>query len=311
MKNKNSDISFVFFGSSEYSVMVLDELEKAGFLPSLVVTLPDKPRGRGLNIQANPVKTWALNHKIEVLTPLKLDSSFTNTLNAKPCEKNSSIIFSQSEISQGKPYTLFLVVAYGKIIPKAVLDIPKFGTLNLHASLLPKYRGASPIESAILNDEKENGVTIMQIDEQMDHGPILVSSKVQIENWPLKSKEFGKKLVIEGAKLLIEVMPKWIAREIKEIPQNDAEATYCKKIKKENGLLDLNDADPYKNFLKIRAYDGWPGTYYFTERKGKKIRVIVKDAEFLSGELKIKRVLPEGGKEMNYDDFVRGLGKKN
>ena len=267
--------------------MVLDELEKAGFSPSMVVTMPDKPKGRGLNIQANVVKTWALNRKIEVLTPLKLDSSFTNTLNANR-------------------YTLFLVVAYGKIIPKSVLEIPKFGVLNLHASLLPKYRGASPIESAILNDEKENGVTIMQIDEQMDHGPILASSKVQIENWPPKSKELGKKLVIEGAKLLIEIMPKWIAVYIKAIPQNENEATYCKKIKKEDGLLDLS-ADPYKNFLKIRAYDGWPGTFYFAERKGKKIRVIVKEAEFLSGELKIKRVLPEGGKEMNYDDFVRGL----
>jgi len=134
MKTMNN-IPFVFFGTPEFAVSILEELKDAKIVPSLIVTAPDKPKGRGLVLTPPPVKIWAQLHNIPVVQPAKLDNDFTEKL------KNSS-------------YKLFVVAAYGKIIPKAVLDIPTNGTLNVHPSLLPKYRGASPIQSQILADEK-------------------------------------------------------------------------------------------------------------------------------------------------------------
>lgn len=280
-----SEIKYVFFGSSRFSVLVLDEMKKAGILPIAVVTTPDKPQGRKMIVTPTEVKVWAQKRNIPVYDAEKLDDTFADNLTKLNCD-------------------LFVVASYGKIIPAKIIDIPKHKTLNIHPSLLPKYRGASPLQSAVLDDAKDTGITIMRIDEKMDHGPIVAQEKVHIDEWPVY-EEFEEMMARVGGKLLAQTIPKWIVGNIKESEQNHDEASYTKKIIKEDGLIDLS-ADPYLNFRKIQAYHVWPQAYFTIEHNGKSMKVKVTLASFENGKLKISRVLPEGGKEMSYDDFVRG-----
>src|SRR3989344_1586198 len=281
---QNKKISFIFFGTSEFSVFVLDELKKLGLVPNLVITTPDKPKGRKLIITPSEVKIWADNNRIEILQPEKLDTIFAEKLKAIKSD-------------------FYLVASYGKIIPEIILDIHPHKTLNIHPSLLPKLRGASPIQSAILK-EKETGVTIIELDKEMDHGPIVAQEKVNILEWPPRKDALEKILAQTGGKLLASILPKWLSRKIKSKPQNHNEATYTKKIEKTDGLIDLNN-DPYENYKKIRSFYGWPGTYFFLEKNGKKIRTIIKNASFKDGKLEIKCVLPEGKKEMDWGSFSK------
>lgn len=282
----NQDCQFAFFGSSDFSLGVLDELAKNDLLPNIIITTPDKPKGRGLVLTPPSVKLWAEARKIRVIQPEKLDSALCEKLRAVACP-------------------LFIVASYGKIIPKSVLEIPRGGTLNVHPSLLPKYRGPSPIQSAVLSGDEETGVTIMLLDEQMDHGPILARS--EFSNKMPTATELSEKLAAEGGKLLAETIPKWLAGEIKPTPQDHSKATYTKKITKEDGLIDL-DGGQRQNFLKFQAFAGWPGAYFFVSlSNGKKIRVAIKKADFENGIFKIRSVVPENKKEMPYEIFLRSL----
>lgn len=279
----------VFFGTPHIAVGALEQLHVSGLTPYLVVTNPDRPQGRKMVLTSPPAKVWADNNHIPVLQPESL--------------KNSDVI----ETLQQTNADLFVVVAYGNIIPEAILAIPKHGTLNLHPSLLSKLRGASPIRSAILENMRETGVTIMLLDEEMDHGPILAQREISIpeEKWPMRGQELDSLLAEAGAVLLAETVPKLLDGTIKPREQNHETATYCKKITKEMGEINLED-DPYQNLLKIRAFDGWPGTYFFMERSGKKMRIKIVDAELAEdGTLKILRVIPEGKKEIAYTEFMK------
>ncbi|MBI2120041.1 MAG: methionyl-tRNA formyltransferase [Parcubacteria group bacterium] len=276
-------IKFAFFGTPQFAVGVLGELEKHGFLPSLVVTAPDKPRGRKLVITPPEVKVWSQKRNIPVLQQGKLDISKFKIQNSK--------------------FDVFVVVAYGKILPKAILALPKYGVLNVHPSLLPRLRGASPIQSAILGEDK-TGVTIMLLDEEMDHGPIVAQKEYAFDELPPKASVLEKDLAKLGGEMLAETLPKYVAGETKPTPQDHHAATYTKKIQKEDGLLDLSD-DPIKNIRKIKAFDVWPRAYFFHEASGKKIRVIVTDAKLHNGKLLITKVLPEGKTEMMYEEFLR------
>lgn len=276
---------FAFFGTPHLAVWVLDALKEHGIVPSLIVTNPDTPQGRKLVLTPTAVAAWAEKEQIPVIKP--------ETLN------------DPEVIAKLSAYDLFIVVAYGKMIPKTILDIPKHGTVNVHPSLLPKLRGSSPIRTAILEEEDPTGVTVMLLTPGMDEGPILAQKEVSIpkEMWPPKGRDLDEILFKEGAQLLIETLPRWIAGEIAPQEQDHAQATYSQKITKNMGLLDL-DGDPYGNLLKIRAFDGWPGTYFF--HNGMRVKVI--DAELKDGKLLLTRVIPEGKKEMNYEDFLRSQG---
>ena len=300
--HNSGSIKFAFFGSSRLSVIVLDELKKLGFIPSLVITTPDKPQGRKLVLTSNIVKLWAIENSISVLDPTKLDGTFVDLLK----KSTSSSDFATSRDSSG--IQLFIVASFGKIIPEAVLSIPPKGTLNIHPSLLPRYRGPSPLPSAMLDDVKKTGVTIMKVDGEMDHGPIVAQKQITITEWPIYEK-FEEMMAIEGAKLLADTIPKWMSGMITEKPQDHAAATYTKKVAKEDGLIYINDpkADQYLNFRKIQAYHEWPQAYFIADRRGQKIRVKITQASFTTGKLQIEKVIPEGGKEMNYEDFLRGL----
>ena len=216
-------------------------------------------------------------------------------------------------------WDVFVVASFGAILPQAFLDIPKRGVLNVHPSLLPRLRGPSPIRSAILNDEKETGVSIMLLDEKMDHGPLVAQKKVSVDppagGWPPHGKALDALLAHEGGKLLAQVLPLWVAGEIEAREQNHDLATYCKQFEKEDGLLDLS-ADAYQNLLKIRALEGWPGTYAFFERPstrsgqaGKRLRIQILDAHVDANKLVIDSVKPEGKKEMSYAAFLNSGAK--
>ena len=286
---KNNNPAFVFFGTAEFSIAVLNELKDAGFIPSLIVTSEDKPQGRKLVITSPPVKKWGEQHDTMVIQPKTLKKNLPPEIINPPANR----------------WDFFIIAAYGKILPSSILDLPKHGTLNVHPSLLPKLRGASPIQAAILKDERQTGVTIMLVDEEVDHGPIIAQAKVTIEDWPPKAHTLRDLLAHVGGELLAETIPPWLNGNITPEKQDESKATYIDKIKKEDGLIDLND-DPYENFKKIQAFDIWPGAYFFTLRRGKKIRVKIADAEFKDKKLTITRVIPEGKKEMSYQDFLRG-----
>lgn len=273
---------FAFFGTSHIAVYVLEALEKAGFLPELVVTVAEKAKGRGLAMQSSAVESWASARGIV-------------------------LAYDWKEFEE-QQWDVAIVCDYGKIIPEKILAVPQHGCLNVHPSLLPRLRGSSPMRSLILNDEKTTGVSIIALDEQMDHGPIVAQKKVEISNWPPRNSELETTLLTEGGALLAKILPLYLAGEIEPQPQNHDVATYCGKFTKEDGLLDLA-GDVRKNLLKIRAFEGWPGTYAFFERAGKKVRVQILDAHLDSDKLIIDTVKPEGKREMSYEEFLRSGAK--
>jgi methionyl-tRNA formyltransferase len=281
----------VFWGTSRFSIIVLDEMAREGFLPTLIVTAPPKPKGRHLELTPSEVKVWADLHAVPTLEPAEIKSEdFVSTL--------------------GTDWDLFIIVSYGKIVPRSIIEMPKQGTLNVHPSLLPKLRGASPLQSAILEDvpvgsTHETGVTIMQIDEEVDHGPIVAQEKITLENWPPKGSELEETLGILGGKLLVKTIPQWLDGKITPVAQNHEQATYTKKITKDSGHINL-ETDPERMYRKVRAFDIWPRTYFITERSGREIRVVVTDAKIEDGKLVPLRVIPEGKREMPYEDFLRG-----
>ncbi|HTK33619.1 MAG TPA: methionyl-tRNA formyltransferase [Candidatus Paceibacterota bacterium] len=299
-----SPIPFVYFGSSRLSVIVLDELLRLGYKPSLIVTTPDKPQGRKLILTANVVKTWAIEHGIPVLDPIKLDDVFLANLKLVTCN-------------------LFIVASYGKIIPDKIIELPTHKTLNIHPSLLPQYRGASPLPTAILEDTKKTGVSIMQLDAEMDHGPVIAQKKIDItehfKDWPTY-EDFEEFMAKQGAQLLAESMPAWVAGKITPQEQDHSKATYTKKLTKEDGLIDFSIGElknlaqipfdrAYTIFRKIQAFHEWPQAYFFIEKDGAKLRIKITEAVFEGETLMINKVIPEGKKEISYSDFVRNYLK--
>ncbi len=273
--------NFIFFGTPDVASETLEILKEAGLLPSLIVTSPDKPQGRKMLVTSPPVKTWATKNNIPYLQP----------------EKLNGLEFRDS-------FDLFIVVAYGKIIPKNIIEIPKLGSINIHYSLLPKYRGASPVESAILNGEGFTGVSIQKMEFKLDSGPIIAQEKVSINNRE-KAPDLRKRLIRIGAELLVKILPNYLENKITAIPQEEKEATYCQKIKKEGGLVDLVAEPPSMLYNKFRAYAGWPSIFFFVNGK----RIKITDAILENGKFIIKKVLPEGKKEIKYEDFLKIQGK--
>lgn len=288
-------INFVFFGTSEFSKIILDELKICGFVPKAIVSSPDQPVGRKMIITPPPTKIWADKRGIISFQPKTLRE-----------EKDPGVTEKVKKLTD-ETADLFIVASYGKIIPKEILEIPKHGTLNVHPSLLPKLRGPSPIRSSILS-ENETGVSIMLLDPEVDHGPII--SQEKIIEWPGSeppyAKELEELLAHRGGKILARILPDWVAGKINPEEQDHDKATFTKKIEKENGELNLNDL-PENNLRKVRAYQGWPYAYFFIEKNGQKMRVKITEANIREGQFNISKVIPEGKKEMSYEDFKRGL----
>lgn len=271
----SNSIKFAFFGTDAFAVKVLDTLKEQGLIPSLIVAPPDKPVGRKQIITPPPTKIWATIHNIQIIQP--------DNLKTIPTELSNN------------NFDIFVTASYGKIIPQTILDLPKLGALNIHPSLLPKYRGASPLEYTILNGDAETGVAVMLMDAEMDHGPILKIAKHQINPNQITYLELRDKLAELGANTLAEVLPDFVSGQTKPTEQNHNEATYTKLIKKEDGEIDPF-GDPETAWRKYRAFIEWPGVYFFKDDK----RIIIKKARFNNGQFLIERVIPEGKNETNW-----------
>lgn len=248
---ERSDLKIVFMGTPEFSATCLDSLIAGGFNIVLAVSQPDKPVGRKHIITAPPVKELALSHGIEVFQPdsMKSDEAF-------------------EKISAVAP-DLVVTAAYGKILPKRVLDIPKYGCINVHASLLPKYRGASPVQNAILNGDEVTGVTIMNMDVGMDTGDILTTVEVPIDI-NIHTDSLMNELAVAGSSLLIPTIDDLVEGKITPVPQDESLATSCPMIKPDQGEFswDMKASDIHN---RVRALSTWPGAYTFVG--GKKFKV--------------------------------------
>lgn len=269
-----------FFGTPDITLPILDALKDAGFLPAVIVTAPDRPIGRHATITPPPAKVWALAHNVPVIQPEKLDADFLSQLSNINCQ-------------------LSVVVAYGKIIPESVITAPAFGTLNIHYSLLPKYRGASPVEAAILAGETATGVTIQQMVFKLDAGPVLAQQTIAIGDTET-APELLEKLNTAAAPMLVEIVKQFAScATVPATPQDNKFTTSCGKIKKEDGELVSTDTDDTK-WRKYRAYFDWPGVFFFdTDNK----RIKITKAEFAFSKFRILKVIPEGKKEMDYKNL--------
>jgi methionyl-tRNA formyltransferase len=198
----------------------------------------------------------------------------------------------------------FVVAAYGKILPQALLDIPPKGTLNVHPSLLPRLRGPSPIQSAILQGEQKTGVSIMLLDALMDHGPLLAQEESPMEVM-IPARALEAALAEQGGSLLARTIPAWLGGSITPQQQDHTQATFCRLLKKEDGYVDLTTATATEALRIIRGCDGWPTAYTFFERRGERVRVQLLSAHSDADTLCIDTVKPEGKGEMKYADFLR------
>lgn len=280
-------ISYVFFGTPRFAARALDELTAANLLPELIVTAPDKPAGRGLELTPPAVKEWAIAHNIPYIQPASLKDI-------------------PSELT-AKKFDVFVVAAYGKILRESILSLPTHGCVNLHPSMLPRFRGASPIESQILADEHPVGVSVMCMDAEMDHGDIIAQQPLTIPNWPINRQILTELLAIQNGTLVASVLPKYVSGELTPTPQNHDLATYTKKINKADGELDLT-APGRENYLKYLAYDGWPGTYFFIQKNGTPLRVKITLASFQNDTFIVERVIPEGKGEQAFSEFANAHG---
>lgn len=297
----------VFMGTPDFSVPTLQSLIDEKYDVVGVVTQPDKPKGRGRTMQFTPVKELAVKYGIPVLQPVKL--------------KNDDVFF--EELKALKP-DVIVVIAFGQILPDRVLELPKYGCINIHASLLPKYRGAAPIQWAILNGEKETGVTTMMMDSGLDTGDMILRKVIPIEEKETGGSLFDK-LAYAGGDLIIETLKQAEAGTLKRIPQNNDESNYVSIIKKEYGHMDFTKSALELERL-IRGLNPWPSA--FTSLHGKTLKVwdadvvetvseekpgtilsVDKDSfTVMTGEgaLKILELQLEGKKRMMTEAFLRG-----
>ena len=310
-------MKIVFMGTPDFAVGALRSLHEAGHEITLVVTQPDKPKGRGKEMAFSPVKIAAEELGIPVFQPVKI-------------RLPESVEYLKSVEAD-----VFVVAAFGQILTKEILEMPKYGCINIHASLLPMYRGAAPIQWVILNGEKEAGVTIMQMDEGLDTGDMLLSDKITLAE-DETGDSLHDKLSEMGARLIVEALAKLEAGTLERRPQPEGPLFYAKMLKKEMGNLDFTKgAEELER--TVRGLYSWPGAYTYYHGKVLKvikadvaadeelaaadgatvdknvqcgaIVLVTKEAFFVKcadGFLKITGVKPEGKKAMNVHDFLLG-----
>jgi methionyl-tRNA formyltransferase len=274
-------VPFAFFGTPYVARDTLASLLAAGYRPEVVITSPDAPRGRGLSVEPCATKEFALAEGIPVLTPVVLDAEFLSSLAPYGCR-------------------YAIVVAYGKLLPQAAIDAFPLGILNVHYSLLPKYRGAAPVEAALRAGDTETGVTIQRMVLKMDAGDILSQERTQIEP-DETARELRPRLIALGSEVLIRTLPHFTHDTAASIPQDPAFATHAPKIRKDERLLILSNQTPSlarENWNTYRAYAEPPGTYFFATKKGQqngqRLRVKIAEATYEDGIFHVSRIVPEG-----------------
>ncbi len=273
---KNTKI--IFWGTPDLTLHYLEALEREGYEIVAVVTLPDRPVGRKQIITSPAPKLWAEARNIPVLQPEKLTEHFAEELESLHTD-------------------LSVVVAYGKIIPENIISIPTHGTINIHYSLLPRWRGATPVESAILAGDTETGVSIQNMVYELDAGDVLAEEKIELFGNEFR-EDLRETLSSLGAGLLVSTIPKIIDGTIQKKTQDISLVTKAKILKKEDGKIELNE-DAETLWRKWRAFSPWPGLFFFKDGK----RIKITQARFEHGKFIIEKVIPEGRKEISWEDF--------
>ncbi len=296
----------VFMGSPEFAIPSLDILCRSYEIVG-IVTQPDRPAGRGRALRPSAVKSWGLSNNVKIIEPQQV--------------KAPDVI---DQIKAWDPDAI-IVAAYGQILSKPLLDLPPHGCLNIHASLLPRWRGAAPVHAAILHGDRVTGVTIMRMDEGMDTGPIL--SHRELEILPDETcGDLSTRLSLVGAELLIETLPDYFLGDLLPTSQDDTQATYAPMLKKSDGALDFN-LSAERLARQVRAYEPWPGAFFYWNDR----RIVVRKACALPGDnvpgfvsvtldgfpaiytstgaLKLDLVQPAGKDVMPGDAYLRGAKK--
>lgn len=285
MKN----LKYIFYGTGPLAEAAIYTLYHHGLVPIAIVTKPDAPVDRAQVITAPIIKTWAISKGIKVYQPENLKEE-NNILNN---------FLKENKID------LAIVASYGKIIPGYLLKIPTHGTLNIHPSMLPLYRGPSPIESQILDGMTSIGLSIMELDSGMDSGPVYIQTEIPIptpnEDW--NSKTIERMCGRSGADLIVQILPFIIEGALKPIAQDSSKVTICKFIKKEQGEV-VFPFDPVELKNKWHALRPWPGVFFFVKHGDKNLRVKINQIDIST--LDILRVTPEGKSEMDWESFRRG-----
>ena len=296
----------VFFGSPDFAVPTLRALIDSPYRPVAVITQPDRGAGRGRRLRRPPIAEVAVEAEIRVLQPPRL--------------RDPEAV---AEIAALAP-DLQVVAAYGQLLPPAVLDAPRHGTLNVHASLLPRWRGAAPVSAAIAAGDAETGATIMLVDETEDTGPVLTQRATPIGERETAG-ELSQRLAELGAALLLETIPRWLAGEITPQPQNAALATRARRVRKEAGAIDWEQSAA-QIARNIRAYTPWPGAFALLD--GQRVRIAAAAAEQGTSEagkivsvdadairvgagegiVAVERLQRAGKRELSAAEFARGAG---
>ncbi len=305
-------MKIIFMGTPDFSVGPLEALIEAGYEISLVVCQPDRPKGRSGELCPCPVKECAVKHGLKVFQPERI--------------KRPEAV----EELKKYPADVFVVSAFGQILSKEILTMPRYGCINIHASLLPKYRGAAPIQYAVINGDKESGVTIMQMDEGIDTGDILLQKSVEIDSEETGGSLFDK-LSAVGSELIVEALELLEKNELKPVKQDDTLSSHVGMLKKEDGLINWRkDAAVIERL--IRGTDPWPGAYTYFRSKILKIwkaEAVMQSAradgvgvkpgsitaidrecfyvECGNGSLKVTELQAEGKKRMSSADYLRGI----
>ncbi len=299
-------MKIIYMGTPDFAVGPLQALVEAGHEITAVVTQPDKPKGRSSQLIPPPVKAYAMTQNLTVLQPEKIKTP--------------------EAVAELRKYEadLFVVAAFGQILSKEILDMPKYGCINIHASLLPKYRGAAPIQWSIIDGEKETGVTIMQMDVGLDTGDILTQKIVPIEDDDTGESLFDK-LCVAGSELLLDTIPQIEAGTLSPVKQDESKSTYAKMLRKELGNIDFTKSAK-EIWCLVRGLNSWPSAYTYYNNKTMKIwraepvaensdapagTLVRKDKESIfvqtgEGMLRILEIQMEGKKRMSVKDFMLG-----
>lgn len=297
-------IPIIFFGTHQFAAIILESVIKSGLFDiKMIVTMPDRPAGRSQELQKTAVKMVAEKYYLAIDQPSTL----------------------KNYVLPNEDYLLNLIVDYGLIIPENIIEKPVLGSINIHPSALPKYRGASPIQSALMAGEKETAISIMLIDDRMDHGPILLQEKIDIdkdETFP----ELYTRLALRAGLLILHILPQYICGKIKPIPQEHEQATFTKILCREDGKIDFSGKNADEIYNLYRGLTPWPGIYTIWNRKRLKLleisptkknitpaKALVENKRLFIGTQKdsveIKKLQLEGKKPMNTKDFLIGYGR--
>ncbi|MCL4437625.1 methionyl-tRNA formyltransferase [Patescibacteria group bacterium] len=290
-----NNLRYVFFGTPDFAAIVLEKLIRGGFKPEIIICNPDKPAGRNKALTLPPVKIIAQKYKLNISQPERLSDAYNSIADLNP--------------------ELMIVAAYAKIIPEKFLIVPELGTIGVHPSLLPKYRGSSPIQSAILNGEKETGTTLFMLDEKMDHGKIIAEARLPISEKD-NYESLTEKLAELSGDLLVKTLPEFLKNHISPEIQNESNATYTAKIKTEDAFIEPRElvsainnggAAAEKINRKARAFYPEPGVWTILEKQtligkiilpaNKRIKII--ETEIMEGKLKVKKIQIAGKKPLS------------